>query len=35
MMHGVGAGQIPVTLASEDRRLSQIFIPAKNEIKTG
>lgn len=28
MMHGVGAGQIPVTLASEDRRLAFFHIAA-------
>lgn len=28
MMHGVGAGQIPVTLASEDRRLTSFQIAA-------
>nr|WP_305071531.1 hypothetical protein [Providencia sp. wls1943] len=32
---GGGAGQIPTTLALKYRRLKSIFIPAKNEIKTG
>ncbi len=29
---GGGAGQIPTPFALWDRRLSRIFIPAKNEI---
>ncbi|HHR5906051.1 TPA: hypothetical protein ACS78C_002940 [Providencia alcalifaciens] len=32
---GGGAGQIPTTLVLKYRRLKSIFIPAKNEIKTG
>ncbi|WP_254920910.1 hypothetical protein [Photorhabdus luminescens] len=29
---GGGAGQIPTPLTLPDRRLSRIFMPAKNEI---